>query len=110
MRGCAPGSSMTSSAIRWRWRNSRTCRSRFRAPQYSQQPYPYADLNPHINRLFEVYGPQRSYWGTDITNGALEKATYRQRIAHFTEALDFMSEDDKDWVMGRGITARLKGP
>jgi predicted TIM-barrel fold metal-dependent hydrolase len=78
------------------------------APQYSQQPYPYADLNPHIKRLFEAYGPQRSYWGTDITNGAFEKATYRQRIAHFTEALDFMGEDDRDWVMGRGILARLK--
>ncbi|MEJ0075893.1 MAG: amidohydrolase family protein [Alphaproteobacteria bacterium] len=75
---------------------------------YSRQPYPYADLNPHIRRLFEAYGPQRSYWGTDITNGAFGQATYRQRIAHFTEALDFMSEDDKDWVMGRGITARLK--
>jgi hypothetical protein len=37
---------------------------------YSRQPYPYADLNPHIRRLFEAYGPQRSYWGTDITNGA----------------------------------------
>jgi predicted TIM-barrel fold metal-dependent hydrolase len=46
------------------------------APQYSQQPYPYANLNPHIKRLFEAYGPQRSYWGTDITNGAFEKATY----------------------------------
>ena len=77
-------------------------------PQYSRQPYPYADLNPYIRRLFEAYGPQRSYWGTDITNGGFEKATYRQRIAHFTEALDFMSEDDRDWVMGRGILARLK--
>lgn len=75
---------------------------------YSRQPYPYADLNPHIRRLFEAYGPQRSYWGTDITNGAFGQATYRQRITHFTEALDFMSEDDKDWVMGRAILARLK--
>jgi len=46
------------------------------------------------------------YWGTDLTN-ALAKATYRQRITHFTEELDFLSEDDKDWVMGRAILARL---
>jgi predicted TIM-barrel fold metal-dependent hydrolase len=77
-------------------------------PNYSKQPYPYNDLNPHIRRLFEAFGPRRSYWGTDITNGAFDRATYRQRIAHFTEALDFMTEDDKDWVMGRAILERLK--
>ena len=77
------------------------------AANYSREPYPYRDLNPHIRRLFEAFGPRRSYWGTDITNGAFDRATYRQRIAHFTEALDFMSEEDRDWVMGRAILARL---
>ena len=77
------------------------------APTYSQQPYPFRDMTPHIKRLFEAYGPRRSYWGTDITN-AFDKATYRQRIAHFTETFEFLSEDDKDWVMGRGILARLR--
>jgi hypothetical protein len=42
-----------------------------------------------------------------MTNG-YEKATYRQRITHFTETLDFLSESDKDWVMGRGILERLR--
>jgi predicted TIM-barrel fold metal-dependent hydrolase len=73
----------------------------------SKEPWPYKDLNPHIKRLFEAFGPRRSYWGTDLTN-SFAKASYRQRITHFTEALDFMSEDDKDWVMGRAILERLK--
>src|SRR4051812_38061683 len=60
------------------------------AMNYSKEPYPHRDINPHIKRLFEAFGPQRCYWGTDLTNG-LDKATYRQRIAHFTEALDFLS-------------------
>jgi predicted TIM-barrel fold metal-dependent hydrolase len=77
------------------------------APTYSKESYPYRDINPHINRLFDAFGAQRCYWGTDITN-AFNKATYRQRITHFTEALDFLSEDDKDWVMGRAILQRLK--
>jgi hypothetical protein len=42
-----------------------------------------------------------------MTN-SFAKATYRQRITHFTEELDFLSEDDKDWIMGRAILARLK--
>jgi hypothetical protein len=36
------------------------------------------------------------------------KASYRQRITQFTEELSFLSESDKDWVMGRGILQRLK--
>jgi predicted TIM-barrel fold metal-dependent hydrolase len=76
------------------------------APNNSAEPYPFRDFEPHIKRLFEAYGPQRCYWGTDITNG-FAKATYRQRVTHFTEQLPFLSEDDKDWIMGRAIVARL---
>jgi hypothetical protein len=36
------------------------------------------------------------------------KASYRQRITHFTEELSFLSEADKDWVMGRAISQRLR--
>ena len=77
------------------------------APTYSLERYPFNDMKPHIKRLFEAYGPRRCYWGTDITN-AFEKTSYRQRVTHFTETLDFMSEADKDWVMGRAILERLK--
>jgi predicted TIM-barrel fold metal-dependent hydrolase len=77
------------------------------APLMSKEPYPYRDVNPHIRRLFDAYGPQRCYWGTDLTNSFV-KATYRQRITHFTEELSFLSESDKDWVMGRAIIERLK--
>jgi predicted TIM-barrel fold metal-dependent hydrolase len=76
------------------------------APNYSTEPYPFRDYLPQIRRLFDAYGPQRCYWGTDITNG-FSRATYRQRITHFTEELPFLSEEDKDWVMGRAIVARL---
>jgi predicted TIM-barrel fold metal-dependent hydrolase len=76
------------------------------APHHSAEPYPYRDLTSHIRRLFDAYGPRRCYWGTDITN-SFAKATYRQRITHFTEELDFLTEDDKDWIMGRAIVERL---
>jgi predicted TIM-barrel fold metal-dependent hydrolase len=76
------------------------------APTHSSQPYPFADMKPHLRRVIEAFGPQRCYWGTDMTN-SLAKASYRQRITHFTEELDFLSESDKDWIMGRAILARL---
>ena len=77
------------------------------APNYSTEDYPFRDFLPHIRRLFDAYGPQRCYWGSDITNG-FGRATYRQRITHFTEELPFLSEEDKDWIMGRAIVARLE--
>jgi predicted TIM-barrel fold metal-dependent hydrolase len=76
------------------------------APTYSFEPYPYRDINVHIRRVFDAFGPKRCHWGSDITN-SLAKATYRQRITHFTEELAFLSEEDKDWVMGRSLLARL---
>jgi predicted TIM-barrel fold metal-dependent hydrolase len=77
------------------------------APGNSLEAYPFRDMTVYLQRLFDVYGPERCYWGTDITN-SFAKASYRQRVTHFTEELSFLSESDKDWVMGRAILARLK--
>ena len=75
-------------------------------PFYSNESYPFRDMTVHIRRLFDAFGPRRCYWGTDLTN-SYKKATYRQRITHFTETLDFLSKEDKEWVMGRAILERL---
>jgi predicted TIM-barrel fold metal-dependent hydrolase len=75
-------------------------------PFYSSESYPFRDMTVHIRRLFDAFGPRRCYWGTDLTN-SFHKATYRQRITHFTETLDFLSNEDKGWIMGRAILARL---
>jgi predicted TIM-barrel fold metal-dependent hydrolase len=77
------------------------------APGNSLEPYPFRDMAGHLQRLFDAYGPERCYWGTDITN-SFAKASYRQRVTHFTEELSFLSDSDKGWVMGRAILARLK--
>ena len=75
-------------------------------PHVSTEPYPFRDVVAHLKRVFEAYGPRRCYWGTDMTN-SFDRASYPQRVTHFTEELGFLSEDDKDWVMGRAILARL---
>ena len=76
-------------------------------PNASLEPYPFSDLTPHIQRLFDAYGPQRCYWGTDVTNG-MARVGWKQRLSHFTEELKFLSDSDKDWVMGRSIRERMK--
>ena len=77
------------------------------SPGASKEPYPFRDMTVHLHRVFDAYGPQRCYWGSDLTN-TFSKGPYRQRVTHFTEELSFLSESDKDWVMGRAILARLK--
>ena len=73
----------------------------------SLDSYPFRDMTVHMKRLFDAFGPQRCHFGTDITNSFV-KASYRQRVTHITEELSFLSESDKDWVMGRAIRERLK--
>lgn len=76
-------------------------------PLISAESYPFRDVIPDIHRLFDAYGPQRCHWRTDVTN-SIARATYRQRVTQFTEELTFLSEDDKDWIMGRSVLVRLK--
>jgi len=76
-------------------------------PGVSKDSYPFRDVADYLHRAFDAYGPQRCYWGTDLTHN-FAKGSYRQRITHFTEELPFLSESDKDWVMGRAILARLR--
>lgn len=78
-------------------------------PLFSSQPYPWRDTIPHIHRLYDAFGPLRCHWGSDQT-ATFTKATYEQRITQFTEELPFLSEDDKDWIMGRSLQARLRWP
>ncbi len=73
----------------------------------SLEPYPFNDLTPHLQRVFDAYGPRRCHWGTDLT-ASFTRATWRQRVTHFTEELKFLSAIDKEWVMGRSILERLK--
>jgi predicted TIM-barrel fold metal-dependent hydrolase len=76
-------------------------------PLYSKQSYPWRDMDDHIKRVFDAYGPRRCHWGTDITN-CFDQGPMSLRVKHFTEELKFLSEDDKDWVMGKSILEKLR--
>ena len=77
------------------------------SPLYSMQSYPWRDMDDHIKRLFDSYGPRRCHWGTDLTN-SFQRGTMKQRIEHFTQELRFLSEEDKDWIMGKSILEKLR--
>ncbi|RMF92536.1 MAG: amidohydrolase, partial [Nitrospinota bacterium] len=76
-------------------------------PCYVTEAYPYPSLHGHIQRVVEAFGPQRVFWGTDLTR---LPCSYRQAVTLFTEELPFLSTEDKAWIMGRGIAEWLGWP
>jgi len=75
-------------------------------PCYSTEPYPFRNLHAPLKRIIDGFGPRRSFWGSDVSR-MLSRCTYRQAVTLFTEELDFLSETDLEWIMGRGISALL---
>jgi predicted TIM-barrel fold metal-dependent hydrolase len=76
------------------------------APCYSSEPYPFRNLHGPLKRIIEGFGVRRSFWGSDVSR-ALAHCSYRQVVTMFTEELDFLSESDLEWVMGRGVLEKL---
>ena len=76
-------------------------------PCYVDEPYPYPTLHPQIRRVVDAFGPQRIFWGTDLSQSP---CTYRQAVTLFTEELHFLSEPDKEWIMGRALAEWLSWP
>lgn len=79
-------------------------------PHYSTHPFPYANIKPYVRDLVAKMGPERCFWGTDLTR--LEDTrglTYKDTVEHFTKHMDF-SERELDWIMGRAICECLEWP
>ena len=76
------------------------------APVYSYEAFPFRDMEPFICKIIDAFGDRRCFWGTDVSH-SLKYASYRQSVTHFTEHLDFLTEDNKKWVMGRSIATYL---
>jgi predicted TIM-barrel fold metal-dependent hydrolase len=74
------------------------------APGYSTESYPFRNLHDPLHRLFDAFGPDRFFWGTDITR---MPCTYRQCVTFFTEELPWLKGRDLERVMGRGLAKRI---
>ena len=74
------------------------------APSYSSEAYPYRNIHEHLRRIFDAFGPERMFWGTDITR---MPCSWRQCVTLFTEELPWLSGRDRELVMGRALCAWL---
>jgi predicted TIM-barrel fold metal-dependent hydrolase len=76
-------------------------------PSNTSQTYPFPALHDHIRRVFDAFGPRRTFWGSDVTR-LPETATYDETRRLFTDELDFLSGEDLEWVMGRAVSEWLR--
>ncbi len=74
------------------------------APSTSSQAYPYANIHGYLRQIVESFGPERCFWGTDITRMPI---SYRQCVTMFTEEMSWLKGGDLDLVMGGAIVKWL---
>jgi L-fuconolactonase len=75
-------------------------------PCYSVGSYPFGDLLPIFTRVFEAFGHERVFWGSDLTR---LPCSYSECVDQIRHALG-LSEAEQAWVLGRGLAAWLPWP
>jgi predicted TIM-barrel fold metal-dependent hydrolase len=78
------------------------------APTHSRETYPFRDMHDYIRRIIDAFGPQRCFWGTDLSH-MLHSCSYREGVTLFTEELKLPAET-LEWIMGRAICEKLGWP
>ena len=76
-------------------------------PCYVDEPYPFPTLHPLVRRVVDAFGPQRCFWGTDLSH---LPCPYKQCVTLFTEEMRSLSPSELEWIMGRGIAEWLGWP
>ena len=54
---------------------------------YAEDAYPFRSFHKHLHRCFDAFGPERVFWGTDITR---MPCSWRQCVTVFTEELPWL--------------------
>jgi predicted TIM-barrel fold metal-dependent hydrolase len=76
-------------------------------PCYVDEPYPFPSLHPLVRRIVDAFGPERCFWGTDLSH---LPCPYRQVVTLFTEEMKSLTSAELDWIMGRGLAEWLRWP
>jgi predicted TIM-barrel fold metal-dependent hydrolase len=72
------------------------------APGYSSEKYPFPKMHTYLRQIYDSFGPERMFWGTDITK---MPCSWHQCVTMFTEELPWLGEQDKRLIMGEALCA-----
>lgn len=73
-------------------------------PSYSAETRPWRDVTPYLRRLFDAFGAERLFWGSDLSR---LPCRYAELVAFFREDLPWLGPAERDLVMGEALLARL---
>jgi predicted TIM-barrel fold metal-dependent hydrolase len=71
-------------------------------PDYAEDAYPFRSLHDEVRRLYDAFGPERLFWGTDITR---LKCSWRECVTMFTEEMPWLSAADQRLILGEAFCA-----
>jgi len=66
---------------------------------FSKEPWPYADMKPMVEQIYQAYGAERMMWCTD-SPWILEEPGYQKLVELLDHHLPDLSRDEKDMIMG----------
>jgi L-fuconolactonase len=69
-------------------------------PHYTTEKYPFPGLRPYIKRVYDVFGPKRMFWGSDLSR---LPCTYRESLTYMMDEIPWLTASDKEWIGGRGV-------
>jgi predicted TIM-barrel fold metal-dependent hydrolase len=76
-------------------------------PCYTNDVYPYRTLHQYVRRVYDAFGARRMFWGSDFSR-LPPQATYRGTVTMFTEEMPWLSGEELEWIMGRGLSTWLR--
>ncbi len=66
---------------------------------FSKKPWPYEDMKPMVEQIYQAYGPERMMWCTD-SPWILEEPGYQKLVDLIDFHLPSLSKNEKDKIMG----------
>lgn len=74
-------------------------------PLFTTDAYPYRWLHPYLRKVYDAFGPRRMFWGSDLSR---LPCTYRQGLTYMSEEIPWLTAEDKEWILGRGVCEWLQ--
>lgn len=80
-------------------------------PGRSTEAFPFADTHHLARHAYDTFGPERLLWGTDHTQTlGRGRATYDEEVRLVREGLDFLSDADREAILGENALRSLRWP
>jgi predicted TIM-barrel fold metal-dependent hydrolase len=73
-------------------------------PSYANDPYPYPGIQTHLRSIFNAFGADRFFWGSDITK---LNCTWLECVELFTLHSPWMKSREIERVMGAALLEYL---